>query len=612
MQTDAEYKAVNWKEDLFQSWSDSWSPPDNSEIYDWASKNVNLHNAYSMPGRFSYARSRFILEPLKSLKDLTTREVNIMASPRCFKTGLAELFMLHYIANNSGNMLWLQSSDEMVDKMSALRMVPLLKNCPPVKALIPDMQKFAVTKKKFSFPHMNVIMTGAKIRALQSIGYKAIIFDECWLAEQGFIGEARARLQDFQHTSKFLLLSQGGTEGDEWSTEFNKAPIWEWGWVCPSCKKEQALVWNKTRADGTYSGIIWTKDKNTFKEDKWDYEAAGKSARLECHYCNRAVADNPQNRRYLNDTGVYICTKPEGDPRRKSFRWNSMANIEITFKDLVIEYLMAKDILSREGNKIPLQEFQQKRLAKTWNANAQTSLAKIITAEYDPLEKYGDYKFMTIDCQNNLTEFWWVIRSWCKNGESRLIRWGKAATFEELRKIQADNGVRDQCVLIDSGNFATQVYSKCVQYAHVGVVCGKKVNLSWVALKGWDSYDFPHADNTKKLYSPETRGDPNLGKAAQGKTCPLYRWSNKSIKDILVHLRDGKGVKWLCKEAEPEYERQLNSEVLTQTIDKRSNKARWIWVQRTGIPNHLLDCESMQIVGACMVGILGNITSKAE
>lgn len=595
---------TNWKEELVEAFRTGLTPPNSQEIYEWAHDHCTLHNAFSIPGKFDVSRSKFLVEPFKALKDLRVREVNVMASPRCAKTLLAELYLLHFVANNAGNVLWLQSSDEMMAKMNSIRIVPLLKGCPPIKAMIPDMQKFNLTKTKLVFPHMNVVLSSAKIKALQSLGYKACVFDECWLADQGFIGEARMRLQDFQHTSKFLLLSQGGVDGDEWTTEFTKAPLYEWGFVCPSCKKEQPLLWNRVRPDGKYSGIIWDK---VMKDGKYDYAATGKTARLVCHFCEHEIHDNPSNRRWLNDNGVYVCTNPEGDPRRKSFRWNALANIEILFSDLVVEYLQAKDILAREGSKIPLQEFTQKRLAKSWNENTQMAISKIITAEYDVNEAWGDYTFMTIDCQNNLTEFYYVIRRWAKNGESRLLKYGRAPTFQELRRIQTENKIRDQNVLLDTGHMATQCYAKCCEYSHIGVVGGKKVILGWIALKGWDSYDFDHPDGIKKIYSTESRGDPNMGKDAKARTCPLYRWSNKSVKDILIHLRDGKGVKWLAKDVDDEYQRQMNSEVLTRTIDKKTNKEKWIYVQRTGVPNHYFDCECMQVVGAAMVNIFGKL-----
>lgn len=598
---------------VLQPFREGFAPPDNREIYEWASDYVDLHNAYSIPGKFNVNRSKFLIEPFKALKDLRIRQVNVMASPRCCKTLLGEIWMLHTIGCNSGPFLWLQSSDEMIDKMSDLRMLPLLRGCKPVKEMINTNDRFAITKRCFKFPHMTLNLSSAKIRSLQSIGYKFICCDEVWLWDEGFISEMKTRTIDFQHNSKILLLSQGGVASDDWTKEFDDGVVWEWGFKCAKCGKDQVLDFNHKREDGTFGGVIWDKNDITCPEGRWNYREAGKTARYECvnPSCKHNYSDVPQNRRYMNDHGLYLNTKPNGNPKVLSYRWNSMANIEVALSDLCIEYLQAKDALTYEGNKIPLQEFYQKRLAKPWSTQSQMTLAKILTMDYDPNADWGDYTFMTIDCQNNFTEFWYVIRSWNKNGESRLRKYGRAPSFEELRKIQEENKIRDQNVMIDSGNFATQVYAKCCEYSHSGIVGGKKVWLSWVALKGWDAQDFVHPDGTKKLYSPETRGDPNLGKAAQGKTCPLYKWSNYSIKNILTYLRDGKGKSWVTNDFDEEYERQLNSEFLQRTLDKRTNKEKYIYVQKTGVPNHYFDCECMQLVGACMVGIMGNMDRKS-
>jgi phage terminase large subunit GpA-like protein len=601
------------EEELLPSFQEGWEPPFDGEIYEWANKYVDLHNVYSIPGHFDISRSRFLIEPFKALKDLRIRQVNIMASPRCAKTLLSEIFLLHTIANNAGTFLFLQSTGEKIDQMAELRMVPLLKSCEPVKALL-DPHRFAVTKNQFKFPHMSVHLDSAKLSALQSIGYKFIVGDEVWLWDAGLTNELQARVGDFKHSSKILLISQGGIEGDDWTTEFEKAPVYEWGWLCPSCQKEQVYYWNKQREDGTYAGIIWDKNDKTCPDGVWDVEEAAKTARLECLHCKHQVSDNPQNRRYLNDTGRYICTNPKGDIQKRSYRWTALANIEVSFAEYVKEFLHAKNILAREGNKLPLQAFHQKKLARSFNTSIQTNLAHIITADYDPLNKWSDeaYRFMTIDCQNEFKMFYYVIRAWAKNGASRQITRGYAATFDELAEIQQHNLVRDQNVLIDSG-FQTkerEVYAECIKRGHVGIVGGKQHWLSWIALKGFDCYDFHHkADGTRKLYSTETKGDPNKAEL-KGKTCSVYLWSNYSIKNILVHLRDGKGAEWVTSNSDDDYERQLNSELLTRTIDKKTNKEKWIWVAKPNVPNHYWDCECMQLVAACMVGILGNSTSK--
>lgn len=595
---------------LLKAFQSGWSPIDFSPIHVWAAKNITLNSAYSIPGQFDVARSKFLIEPFNALKNHSIRQVNIMASPRCCKTLLGEIFMLHFIASNQGTFLWLQSSDEMIDRMSDLRMLPLMKSCKPVSDMISSTNRFATTKRKVVFPHMTCFFTSAKLRSLQSIGYKAIVADECWLYDAGYISEARARLGDFQSTSKFLLLSQGDIEGDDWSKEFQDAPIWEWGFVCANCKTPQVLSFNTKREDGTYGGIIWDKNDITCKDGVWNYQETAKTTRLECinPNCKHQYPDQPQVRRYLNDNGLYINTKKDGNPKRISYRWNALANMEIPFADLCVEYLQAKDALSLEGNKIRLQEFYQKRLAKPFNTSIQSSLSTIAIEDYNPLDDFGSISFLTIDCQASFTEFWYVVRSWTKTGESRLREFGKVSTWEELREIQRKFQVRDQSVLADSGYNGTAVYQKCCEYSHIGVVGGKKQTLSWIATKGVDCIDFPWPDGTRRLYSTEARGDPALGTGPKGRTAPLYKFSNYSYKNLLVNLRDGKGQKWSCPEYSEEYTRQLNSEVLQRTIDAKTGKEKWIWVQKSGIPNHLWDCEILQILAASIVGYIGQLS----
>jgi hypothetical protein len=604
----------NWQDELLTEFQGGLVLPDNRPIYQWASDNVNLHSAYSIPGKFSVDRSRYLIEPFNALADPNIRQINVMASPRCAKTLLAEVFMLHTIANNAGTFGWIQSSDEMADKMGDLRMQPLLMSCPPVKVMIPEQTKGIINKKRYTFPHMKIYLSGAKIKGLQSAGYKYIVGDEVWLWKEGFIGEAKSRIGDFLSTYKILLLSQGGQAGDDWSIEFDKSPIYEWGWVCPACKKEQTYHFNKPREDGKYSGITWSKNETTKPNGEYNYEELSKTVKLSCHYCDHSIKDTPLNRRMLNDTGKYICTNTKGNPNSKSFRWNAMANIELPFSTLAIEYLQAKAIKKQEGNDKPMQEFYQKRLAQSFNErDMQVEMKKIMLADYDTTKPWGKVNIMTIDCQDNFEEFWWVIRSWDSNSFSRGIKRGRAPSWEELRKIQQENQIKDQLVLIDCGYQQTMVFQKCCEYSHEAVVNGLKTVVGWTALKGDKYRDFQHSDNTRRLYSPETRGDPASGQGKKGVTCPVYRWaSSRSVKDILVHLRDDKTGKWLNNEYDEEYERQMNSEILTRDINKQTGRAEWVYKARPGVANHYFDCEAMQVVGVCILGLLGDTNTKVN
>jgi len=362
------------------------------------------------------------------------------------------------------------------------------------------------------------------------------------------------------------------------------------------------------REEGSYAGINWRPDP----ERKMTLIDRAKTAVLECFYCKHTVADNPQQRRYLNDTGRYIVTKPDGDPTKISYRWNALANIDVSFASLAMEYIQAKDRLELWGNKTALQEFRQKRLAKDFNDNLQSAiLSKIITEPYDPNSPWQDeaYRFMTIDCQQSFNEFWYVIRSWSKDANSRLIKWGRAPTFDDLAKIQKENNVRDWCVGIDAGYRATTVYAEQIKRGHFGMIAKRRGKewLNWISLKGWPAKDFPWPDGTKRLYATPTKGDHNLGDAAKGKVAWHYRFASDSIKSMLVHLRDGKSkVKWTTSESDSEYERQMNAEILQRVIDKNGFE-KWTFIQKAGVPNHIWDCECMNLAMASMRGIAGNI-----
>ncbi len=593
---------MKWEQEIFRDFTDIWQPPNDDDIHEWATKHVVLPSGYNPSGPFAIGPSQYMIEPLQALKDKSIREVNIMASPRTAKTLTAELWLMWLIANNPGHTLWLQSGDEMIEKIGPMRMVPLIKHCEPVKTLIPDAQRFALTNKKYKFPHMEIHLSGAKINALQSIGYTNIIYDEVWLTEQGFIDEARTRLQDFPHTSKFLLISQGGNEGTDWAKTFNDAPIYEWGFMCPKCDRPQVFSWSFRRADGSYSGVNW--DPLCKVKGQWDLDKAGDSAYIECHYCRHHINDTPLERRYLNDNGLYINTKKDGNPSRKSFRWNALANMKTSLKELVVEYLQAD--ACREYNKTPMTIFTQKRLAKTPETKKERNILNIMSAEYDPAE--GDIKFMTCDVQKETMP--WLIRAWKNDGSSQFVKRGKAMDWTELRKIQIENQIKDQNVLIDSGHKPTEVYAECVKNGHEGMVKGKKMWLSWTATKGAGEVDFEHDGNVRKFYAKESRGDPNLGKGIKGKTCPLYRWSNLSIKNILEYLISCKGVTWTgALKEDVTYYNEMNSEKKEFKPDN-TGKIKEIWNRQGKLVNDVWDLEALQVLAAYMRGLLGSIHIK--
>jgi hypothetical protein len=145
----------------------------------------------------------------------------------------------------------------------------------------------------------------------------------------------------------------------------------------------------------------------------------------------------------------------------------------------------------------------------------------------------------------------------------------------------------------------------------------------WVGWKGLDgenqerkSFEY-HPENSKPIllpYSwPPKYLSGNSGVAVGKMFAKWHLWSNKTIKDILLRLREGKGAKWLAYEEAPkDWHEQMHSERRIRLYDKYGKETiKWDRIGKRA--NHLWDCEAMQVVAACMAQIIGDpIVIKEE
>lgn len=609
--------------EFLQSFRDEFKPPYLGSIQDWAHDNVTLPKAYNPSGQFDIKNgARYLEEPLNALRDVNVRQVNIMAPPRSGKTLVGELFLLFSIANNPSPALWIASSQSTMDKMGDLRMASLVSMSPPIKNLLDTTDRHSITKSKIKFSNgMTVTLGSAKIRDLSSVGYNLVIFDEVWIAaaeKPEMVDEAKARVIDFPKSHKLLFISQGGLRGDVWDREFIKnAEVYEWGWQCPECKKEQIYHWSFRRADGSLGGLNWNPKCKV--DGEWKLDCVTNTAALECIHCKHQVSDTPENREALDKAGRYIKTQ-DGDATKKSFRWNAIAVKNISWGFLAKEYLYANELYYRHGDNTSQTIFEQKWLARPYGTITQAPIVKINIEDYDIDVAWPDErrKFLTVDYQKKSPHIWWLIRAWGLRGESRLIGYGSCNTWEELKGIQAKHKIWNNCVFVDSGFDTDTIYTTCTKAGEwVNVNPQYKRWVCWIATKGEGKFTYEHKVDGKTVYRPysqEKHQYPNLGNDPSykgGRKCPFYTFSNYQLKNILVHLRDGKGAKWIAKDIDSEYKEQMYSEVLVEEYrngkpireyQKRSDNAR----------NELFDLEVLQILAASLSDLLVSTALEAR
>lgn len=593
-----------------------WALPFRGEIYEYGA-NLDLQNGYAIKGRFDVSRSKYLMAPFRAVRDRRVRQVVILKAVQTGGSLIADISVPYFIEHDPGDLLWLFQDDKFAVTYMDERFMPLLKRTTSLRPWIDAAGRRGVQKDALLLPHMSVMIGGLNEGNVQSLSKRYVIIDECWLAgSNGLIRQAKDRTTAFPYTSKVLLISQAGVEGDDLDLEWNSSSMSEWQWCCPSCGHYQVFEWSVKRDDGSWAGMKWDTNDTTRPNGRWCYPAVARTARLECFKCGHHVEDTPANRRRLDDTHRYQPMNPGADTAIAGYHWPAVANQDISFGSLVVKYLKAKEQQENHGYLLPLVEFYQKQLARAWNLNTVVDYRRVSWEPYDVAAEWSAeaFRFITIDCQKDFKEFWAVARSWAANGESRQLDRQRLESWEEVAMFQSQWKVKDQHVFVDCGYEQTKVAAECIKHGHVGQVGGRKVWLCWVAMKGVRQEVFTHTNakkvSEKRIYSALDYLTPNIGQRGTSYRCPFFAWSNLSVKDILRRHRDGESAKFLSlPDTDPpsdvwSYTAQMNSEIRVKEVDENGKKIS-VWKPVGKRPNHYWDCEAMQVAAACICGIIG-------
>jgi hypothetical protein len=580
-------------------WSEAWRPPDRSPPWVWAQNHIQSIPYSPVPGRFRIENSPFIREPLETITDQAVRQVCIIASVQSAKTTASELSLCYVIANLPGPTLWLNETDDDAKDQSESRLQKLFEECEPVKALFPrDRHKRRNTTIHFA-NGMTLWVLGAHNKTnLQRRSIRWIFADECWAYPPGHMAEAEARVTAFGWLGKCVWMSQGGEEGDDIDRKFETTDMREWTFQCPHCQTRQPWKWEN---------IEWSKSARN-DEGEWDYEQVRATASMRCASCNHYFDDSDKTRRELNATGRYIPQNERASKENVGFHWNALATM--SWGKLAELYLRAK-AAARRGDITLIKQFFQKRLAQPWREYEEdykleivrsgyrkgesweetagvTRKGSIIAAPYDPSEISVQLIILTVDVQ--MDHFFAVVRAWSANGSSRLVWNEKVLSWDAIAALQERFGIHPNLVFIDAGYSTYDVYRRCAKHG-------------WVALLGDRRPTYVHKTRQGKLvlrfYSP--RRKVALGR---GQSCAVYYFSALNTKDALARLRRNqepeRGATWeVPDDIDDEYLAHMEGE---QRVKKNGN---WFWERIGKRPQHMFDCEVMQVAAAFMLKLVG-------
>jgi hypothetical protein len=265
---------------------------------------------------------------------------------------------------------------------------------------------------------------------------------------------------------------------------------------------------------------------------------------------------------------------------------------------------LAVKFLADKASLMGLQDFVNGALAEPWVEDADKE-QEVKTAASDYLSgdlwDEAEFSAMTVDVQDaGGRHFWAVIRDWSKDGRSRGRFAGRIETWDDLEKLREEHEIRPPCVFVDSAFASREVYFACCRFGYV-------------ALRGSDNESFTWNDNGRKVqraYARPERGDPagggrwDAGTLAR-RTCPLIKFSAPTCEDILDALRRTDPVRWeFPKDFPLDWHEHLASTVRKKLRNAVTGKVSTKWIVVKGKPNHLRDCEKMQVVAALLAKVL--------
>lgn len=545
-----------------------------------------------MPGRWRLANSPWVKDLMECFQDDSINDISIMCSAQSSKTQTIMVLLLWVIACSPGPAMWVMADREEAKTFMRTRLQEAFDECEPVKLKLPT-DRHGRKILEINFSNMPFMAIGSNSKSkLQSKPVKYLFLDEVRNYPPGAFEMVGKRTRTFWNYRK-IIISTPAMREDHVHRAFLAGDQRYYYVPCPACRKEQHLVWAQMK---------WDETDFTRPNGQWNYDALAETVRYECVHCAHKIPDQAPIRREMGASGRWVRHNLNAPSNRVSFTWNAMLPHWVKWRDLVEEFLKAKDAI-KVGAVEPLKSFITESLGEPWEERYEEEREEIVVSDYkkDDVWPEESQRFITVDVQKD--HFWAVCRAWARSGESKLVWEGKMLTFEEIHDLQLRLQIKGWRVLIDSGYNATQIYEQCVKY-------------KWIALKGEDREYFSHHKKGKsfrRIYSTQQRGDPGIGKSTQGmKSCPLFLWSNSAAKDILDRLKRNQGALWgIYKDVSAEYLSQMDSETKKLKHHRETGKERYVWVRIGRRPNHLWDCECMQIVAANMTGLL-NISGEVQ
>jgi len=536
--------------------------------------------------QFKPGETPWLKAPLECVSDPECETVVLNCAAQTGKTISMQVAAAWALANHPAPTMVVMQDEDATKDFAKERMLPVIESCQPLRDQFPQ-DRHRKTNSEIFFASCTLKMGPANNSFLRSWSIRWMFGDEVSAWKAGMAKRARARTTRYWNR-KLWFSSTPEIEGDDFDLEHQSGTKEKWSLRCQGC--------GELFAPDFYECIKWETSDKTKPGGEWDFEAVAPTVRMACCKCNHEHENTEANWRLMVNGGGYETTNPNPTPKTRSFSFNQLTlpPSVMPWASLVVDFLKAKRAAST-GYIQPLREFVTLRLAEPWKEANHLDVESVTTTPYKPSEEWPDevHRFLTVDCQQYLEEFWAVVRAWGEGGSSRLLAFRRLSSMDEVRALQQEFNVADFKTFLDVGYERHRVISECGKWG-------------WMGMRGEDVIDYKHQTDRgiiQKLYSKPTRV------SASGRVSPpVFRWSNPSVKDILHLLKTGRSHSWeVCNlgDMADEYAKQIDSE-RKREVQAKNGQSKLVWQKYRA--NHGWDCECMQVVAASICKLFAEHT----
>jgi hypothetical protein len=546
-----------------------------------------------------------------------------MMPPQRGKTLAAQLHLARNVAVAPRRALWYSRTAVDSRSLSDAKLKPLIESCEGIRAVTftdPDARGRGLL---FRFHNGPVELLSAEVEAHRNgRSGQTIYLDEAWQYPERAIAEIFKRADSYRWQRQQIITTTAPDEGHELDVLWKAATRHEWNVACPHCGHAFVPVWGQE---------MFPLEQIAGESGKLDVAKTAASVRMVPPCCRVATQWSLAIQRLMIDRTRGAGYRREGEGRADviGYRFNALA--VDSWESVAAEWATAMNAM-RAGDPSLMREFRIKRLCVAWSPEREdiATDTKLEVGPYRLGESWTDeakdsedraYRFLTVDVQRN--HFWAVVRSWAKDGRSRLIARSKLLTSHEIEAMAREHGVTHNrwfehrqpdgrtVVTCESRVFLDSRYSPG------GLVPRICADHGFHCLYGEKRKSFKHGDGIQRIFNEGQLLDPMAGVVRDGYGKRIWQWYfvGDAAKDRMEVLRgqvgsDGLPCWTAAEDHGQEYAKQMAAEAKVKKFGADGLSFSWAWV-RAKRDNHYFDCETMQIVAASMAGLIGDEAESA-